>query len=124
MVSWTGRDESNSELAVEHGSDKGYRSVARLRLASVLADAKSFEAALRTLDTGISEEFSGLASDRRGDIDILMGQKPQAKLEYQKAFRAFDEQSEYRRLVSVKLSALGVDPQSDIKVVKAAEIAK
>jgi predicted negative regulator of RcsB-dependent stress response len=109
---------------VEHGSDKGYVSVARLRLASVLADAKSFEAALKTLDTGISEEFSGLASDRRGDIYILMGKKSEAKLEYQKAFRAFDEQSEYRRLVSVKLSALGVDPQSDIKVVKAAENAK
>lgn len=33
----------------------------------------------------------------------------EAKTEYQKAYLALDEHSEYRRLVEVKLSALGVN---------------
>ena len=37
--------------------------------------------------------------------------KAEAKEQYLKAWRAMDEQGEYRRLVEVKLTALGVDPK-------------
>ena len=50
-------------------------------------------------------------ADRRGDVYNLQGKKAEAKAEYTKAYKGFDERSEYRRLVEVKLSALGVDPQ-------------
>ena len=95
---------------VENASDKGYSSVARLRLSALLIQVKSFDDALKLLNSGISGEFLALADDRRGDIYILQGKKVEAKTEYQKAFKGFDEQTEYRRLVGVKLSALGVDP--------------
>ncbi len=95
---------------VENGSDKGYSSVARLRLSSLLIEAKSYDAASKLLDSGMAGEFSALADDRRGDIYILQGKKAEAIVEYQKAFKAFEEQIEYRRLVGVKLNALGVDP--------------
>ena len=62
------------------------------------------------LNSGISGEFAALADDRRGDIYMLQGKKAEAKVEYQKAFKAFEEQTEYRRLVGVKLNSLGVDP--------------
>ena len=93
----------------ENGSDKGYSSIARLRLSAILIQGKSYDDALKLLDAGISNEFSALADDRRGDIYILQGKKAEAKAEYQKAYKAFDDQSEYRRLVGVKLNALGVD---------------
>ena len=58
------------------------------------------------------KEFEALVADRRGDIYNLQGKKAEAKAEYIKAYKGFDERSEYRRLVEVKLSALGVDPQA------------
>jgi predicted negative regulator of RcsB-dependent stress response len=109
---------------VDNAADKGYASVARLRLSAVLMDAKAYDDALKVLGTGIADEFSALADDRRGDIYILQGKKPEAKAEYQKAYKAFDEQSEYRRLVGVKLSALGGDPQADVKTAATTEGAK
>ena len=50
-------------------------------------------------------------ADRRGDVYNLQGKKAEAKAEYEKAYKGFDERTEYRRLVEVKLSALGVDPK-------------
>jgi len=105
---------------VENAADKGYASVARLRLSAVLIDAKAYDDALKVLGTGIAEDFAALADDRKGDIYVLQGKKTEAKAEYQKAYKAFDEQSEYRRLVGVKLNALGVNPQAEIKTAAAA----
>lgn len=95
----------------EKASDAGYSSVAKLRLSSVLMDEKAFDEALKTVDAVSAEQFSGLAADRKGDILMAQGKKSEAKTEYQKAFKALDERTEYRRLVEVKLNALGVDPQ-------------
>ena len=95
----------------DKASDEGYQAVARLRLAGIQADAKAYDEALKQLAGAFPKEFEGLAADRRGDIYNLQGKKTEAKAEYTKAFKALDERSEYRRLVEVKLSALGVDPQ-------------
>ena len=109
---------------VDNAADKGYASIARLRLSAVLIDAKAYDDALKLLGTGLSDEFSALADDRRGDIYILQGKKTDAKAEYTKAYKAFDEQSEYRRLVGVKLNALGVNPQADMNTAAVTEGAK
>jgi predicted negative regulator of RcsB-dependent stress response len=90
-------------------SDEGYRSVARLRLAALLVQAKAYDDALKQLNTGIAREFEPLAADRRGDIYNLQGRKDQAKLEYLKAWQGFAPDSEYRLLVEVKLTALGAE---------------
>ena len=108
----------------DNAADKGYASVARLRLSAILIDAKAYDEALKILGTGIAEEFSALADDRKGDVYMLQGKKSEAKAEYQKAFKALDEQSEYRRLVVVKLNALGVDPLADTKTAAVAGGAK
>ena len=92
-------------------SDEGYQAVARLRLAGLLADAKAYDDALKQL-TGLPKEFEALAADRRGDIYNLQGKKDQAKAEYLKAWPGFPVDSEYRTLVEVKLTALGVDVQT------------
>jgi len=95
----------------EKASDEGYQALARLRLAGILADTKAYDEALKQLAGTFPKEFEGLAADRRGDVYNLQGKKAEAKAEYTKAFKALDERSDYRRLVEVKLSALGVDPQ-------------
>ena len=110
----------------EKSSDAGYASVARLRLAGVLMDGKAYDEALKVLDSGITEEFAALQADRRGDILLAQGKKPEAKEQYLKAFKLFDESTDYRRLVLVKLNTLGVDPMVADKpvVVQAAVVAK
>ena len=61
------------------------------------------------MNVAFPPEFAALAADRRGDVYNLQGKKAEAKAEYEKAYKAFDANSEYRRLVEVKLGSLGVD---------------
>ncbi len=49
-------------------------------------------------------------ADRKGDVFVLQGKRAEAKSEYEKAYKAFEDRAEYRRLVEVKLNAMGVDP--------------
>ncbi len=51
---------------------------------------------------------------------MLQGDKPKAVAEYEKAYRLFDPRTEYRRLVEVKLNALGVDAGPKDQVAAAA----
>jgi predicted negative regulator of RcsB-dependent stress response len=96
----------------EKPSDAGYGSIARLRLAALLMESQSYDEALKQVDAVQDAAFSALAADRRGDILMAQGNRSQAQEQYQKAYSAFPERTEYRRLVEVKLNALGVDPSA------------
>ena len=96
----------------ENGADVGYQSVARLRSASILVEKKAYAEALQLLAAPFPSDFSGLVADRRGDIYMAQGKKAEAKIEYNTAWKAMDERAEYRRMVEVKLNALGVDTAS------------
>jgi predicted negative regulator of RcsB-dependent stress response len=93
-----------------NASDEAYQAIARLRLAGLLLEKKSYDAALQQLSGAFPKDFTALADDRRGDIFAAQGKKNEAKAEYLKAFKGLNERTEYRRLVEVKLNALGVDP--------------
>ena len=109
-------DTAKAALAwvAEKSSDPGYQAIARLRLAGLMADAKAYDDALAQLAKPMPTEFEPLAADRRGDILQLQGKTAQAKAEYLKALPGLDERADYRRLVEVKLSALGVDPRKAV----------
>jgi predicted negative regulator of RcsB-dependent stress response len=94
----------------ETSSDDAYRAVAKLRLASVLIGQKAYDEASKLLAGTFPKDFEALVADRKGDIASLQAKKPDAIAEYQKAYRLFDGRTDYRRLVEVKLNALGVDP--------------
>lgn len=94
----------------EHASEDEYKTVARLRLAGVLADQKKYEEALKQLDGATAKEFEALAADRRGDVLMAMGKKDEAKAAWQKAYAAMDTKVEYRRLIDAKLTAAGAAP--------------
>ena len=111
------------DAVVKNAPDDAFASIARLRLAGVLLETKDYDVALATLGGNFTSEFAALASDRRGDILLAQGKKPDAKLEYEKAFKALDERAEYRRLVEVKLNALGVDPSASLAAATAASSA-
>ena len=111
-------DKGNTQAArdalawvAEKSSDDGYQAIARLRLSSILMDAKAYDDALKQLSGDFPKEFEALVADRKGDVYNAQGKKAEAKAEYIKAVKGMDERFEYRRLVEVKLTALGVDPQ-------------
>jgi predicted negative regulator of RcsB-dependent stress response len=91
-------------------SDDGYQAVARLRLSGMLFEAKAYDEALQQLAAPMPSDFNALAADRRGDILLAQSKKPEAKAQYEAAYKGLDERSDYRRIIEVKLNALGVDP--------------
>jgi predicted negative regulator of RcsB-dependent stress response len=96
------------EWVAGSAKDESYRAIAKLRLASILFESKAYDEAFK-LTEGLPPEFAALAADRQGDILLAQGKRDAAKVTFEKAHKAFDERSEYRRLVEVKLNALGVD---------------
>ncbi len=110
-------DAAKSALAwvADKSSDAGYQAMARLRLAGMQLDAKAYDEALAQLSGTFSGEFAGLAADRRGDILLAQGKKAEAVAEYRKAYAGMESRMEYRRMVEVKLNAMGVDPSAEAK---------
>ena len=102
--------KASLKWVADKANDAGFQSVAKLRLAGILMETKAYDEALAVLTGSFPKDFAPLASDRRGDILLLQGKKAEARAEYEKAYKGLDERTEYRRLVEVKLNALGVDP--------------
>ncbi|WP_418320516.1 YfgM family protein [Piscinibacter sakaiensis] len=96
----------------EEATDTEYRALAHLRLAGLLLDAQQYDAALKQLDAAEGKEFEALVADRRGDILQAQGKLDEAKAAYQQAWKAFDSEVAYRRLVEAKLTALGAAPEA------------
>lgn len=103
----------------EESSDKAFQALAKLRLAAILMDEKNYDAALVMLNGDFPASFDGLVADRKGDAMMLEADKVKAIAEYEKAWQLLDARTEYRRLVEVKLNALGVNVQEREQVAMA-----
>ena len=99
------------EWVVAQSSDAGLKALAQLRLSSLLMDQKNYDDALKQLSGDFPSEFSSVVADRKGDILLMLDKRQEAVSEYTKAYKNFDSNVEYRRLVEIKLNALGVSPQ-------------
>jgi predicted negative regulator of RcsB-dependent stress response len=99
-------------------------SVARLRLAGVLADQKKYDEALQQLAAVKPEAFAAIVSDRRGDILLAQGKREEAKTAYRAAWSAMPATLQYRVLVDAKLTALGASPAASAAVSAASEAAR
>jgi len=109
-------DKSQSDAAkssltwvLEKSNDDGLRAVARLRLAALALEAKAYDEALAYLAKEIPPAFAALAHDRRGDIYLAQGKPAEAREAYRKAYEGLEESVEYKKLVEIKLNALGLD---------------
>ncbi len=115
-------DDARASLGwvAEQATQTELRTVARLRLAALQAEAKQFDEALKTLDAAKAEGFDALVADRRGDVLMLQGKKDEARAAWQAAYSAMSEKVEYRRLVDAKLTAMGAAPAASATAVTAA----
>jgi predicted negative regulator of RcsB-dependent stress response len=99
------------QWVIDHGSDEAYIALARLRLSALLVQEQALDDARKILNGKVPAEFEPLLADRLGDIDMLQNKPQDAVAHYLKAWQGMDASSEYRRLVAVKLAALGKDPE-------------
>ncbi len=93
---------------IDGSKDAGLQAVARLRLASVELEAGRADDALKALQVSVPAAFEPLLADRRGDVLMVQGKPDDAKAQYQAAWNAMEPGSDARRLVAIKLAALGV----------------
>ena len=95
------------QWVIDHASEATLKDVARLKLASLLLDEKSYTEALALLDAPHPDSFAGLYADLKGDVLNAQGKTEEARIAYQQAFERTDAKSPYRNLIQMKLDALG-----------------
>jgi predicted negative regulator of RcsB-dependent stress response len=95
------------QWVVDHGNDE-YQSIAKLRLAGVLLDDKSYDEAMKLLGTDFLPQYKGEVADRKGDILVAQNKTAEARAAFQAALDAMDKKNPGRQLVQIKLDALGV----------------
>ena len=97
----------NLQWAADNEREDEMREVARLRLAGVLLDEKKYDDALKLLAMKASDAYAPLYADLRGDVLTAQDKRAEARSAYQLALEKSDPNSQYRRLIEVKLDALG-----------------
>jgi len=111
------------QWVIDKSSDAAYADIARMRLANVYFDGKDYVQALTLLDSIKDDAFAALVADRRGDIFAVQDKRSEAQAAYLQAYQKLEERAQYRRVVQVKLNALGVDPDMSSGA-KATEVQK
>jgi predicted negative regulator of RcsB-dependent stress response len=92
---------------IDSVDDTDFKTMARLRLAAVHAEAKAYDEALKLLAEPVPAPFETLRADRQGDVLVLQGKTTDAVAAYQRAHAAMGDRVDYRRFVEAKLAALG-----------------
>ncbi len=95
------------EWAIDHAQETSVHAIASLQLATILAEEKNYEAALKLLEAKHDAGFDGLFSDLKGDLLVALGKKEEAKAAYENALLKLDADGKYRYLTQQKLEALG-----------------
>jgi len=98
---------ANLRWVVDDGDDEIFVLVARLRLASLLIEEKSWDEAAKLLETETPPAFAGLYADRRGDLAMAQGRTEDARAAYRKALETLGPATQIARLVQLKLDSLG-----------------
>lgn len=92
---------------VAANGNEEYRAIAKLRLAGVLMDEKSYDAALKLMNEQFPAQFSALVADRKGDVLVAQNKFVEARQAYVVALAAMAPDNPGRQLVQIKLEAIG-----------------
>jgi predicted negative regulator of RcsB-dependent stress response len=95
------------QWAVDKARDPEYRHVARLRLAAVMLEEKSYEEALKVLDVKDTGAFADRYADLRGDLLLSLERRDDARKAYQEALERMKPNNPLRPVVQMKIDALG-----------------
>ena len=99
--------EARLRWALDEADTEAVRHLARLRLGRVLLAQEKYDEALGLLP-GRSESFRAEYDELRGDLLAAKGNAAEAASAYRKALAGQDLAPQYRQLIELKLSDLGV----------------
>jgi predicted negative regulator of RcsB-dependent stress response len=92
----TSGDAKTAEIqlnwAIEHGKNE-LADLARLRLAALLLDEKSYDKAIDALEHKPADAFAALYAELKGDIHIAQGKPTEARVAYQDALQRLQGQN-------------------------------
>jgi len=94
------------QWVVENAKDDEIRTIAALRLSSVLLDDGDPDAALKVLEAKPHSSFEALHASQRGDILVTQKKHPEARVAYKAALEKA-EPGAFRDTLRLKLEALG-----------------
>lgn len=92
---------------IDHGIDDAYKSLAKIRLAGILLDEKSYDAGLALLAGDFPAQFAAEVADRKGDLLFAQNKLPEARAAYSTALEKSGQKNPGRQLIQLKLDALG-----------------
>ena len=104
------------EWVADHAGDAMAKDLARLRLAALLLDEKSFDEALKQLNTPPQASLTARFAELKGDVLAAQGKKVDAASSYAVALAALDKSTKtegpsphasYREMLQIKLDSLG-----------------
>ncbi len=103
-------DSARAQLqwVLDNSSNDGFKLLARLRMARVLATQDKTSEALSLLDARDNAGFASLYDEARGDIYVQQGKTSEAADAYRKALLAADLQPQRRQFLQMKLDDLAV----------------
>lgn len=102
--------------AAENAKDPGLRDLARLRLATVMLDAKAYDDAMKQLAAEPGATFAPRFAELRGDVFAAQGKSAEARNAYDTALAKFDalakddetrQRAGYKEAVQAKRDSLG-----------------
>lgn len=99
--------EAQLKWVAEHADDDGIRDLAQLRVAALALDQKRYDDAKQWLAQPHGKAFDALFLEMQGDVAAARGERNAARAAYQSALAKFGKDEAYRRIVEIKLSALG-----------------
>ncbi len=104
--------EKSLQWVITQDRDPGFVAVARLRLSALEIERKNLDKAVALVQGQKAPAgFQPLFEDRLGDIAVLQKKNDDAKTHFLAAWKGMEETNEYRRLIEIKLAALGVNPK-------------
>ena len=105
------------QWVVDNGKDEVVRDMARLRLAALLLDEKSYDEALKLLAAPPQAALAARFAELKGDVLAVQGKKAEAATSYTAALAALDKapksngpdpHASYRDMLQAKFDSLGV----------------
>lgn len=110
--------KASLQWVIDHGNNKAFREVARIRLAKVNLQENHPLQALQLLDHSISGSFLPIAKEVEGDAYKQMNKIDEARAAYQLALSQLPEAALNRPLLQMKLADLPADIKNQHSSIK------
>ena len=98
------------QWVIDKGADDEYKALAKIRLAGILLDEKSYDAGLAVLSGEFPAQFAAEVADRKGDLLFAQNKVAEARTAYATALEKSEQKNPGRQLIQLKLDALGGAP--------------